>query len=262
MSDTEPVLRIEPLVDHVQLWTLNRPGALNSFNRALLDGLNEALDALDGTDVRCVVLTGAGGRAFSAGADLKERKTMPAEDVPAFVSYIGSTFTRVARAAPPFVAAIGGYALGGGFELALACDLRAVDSTSKVGLPETGLAILPGAGGTQRLSRLVGPGRAKELIFTGRRVAAEEALAAGLAELDGRESSALDAARACAESIAAKGPVAVAAAKAAIDGGLDLALDAGLAHERSCYDRTIPTQDRLEALAAFAEKRKPAFEGR
>ncbi len=262
MSDSDPVLRIDPLADHVQLWTLNRPRALNSFNRALLDGLNAALDTLPGTDVRCVVITGAGGRAFSAGADLKERKTMPPEDVPAFVSYIGSTFHRVSTAAPPFIAAVGGFALGGGFELALACDLRAVDGTSKVGLPETGLAIIPGAGGTQRLSRLVGLGRAKELVFTGRRVEAEQALAWGLAELDGRETSALDAARAAAESIATKGPVAIAAAKEAVDGGFDLPLKAALEHERACYDRTIPTRDRLEALAAFAEKRRPSFEGR
>ena len=263
MSDTpDPVLLVEPLGAHVQLWTLNRPRALNSFNRALLDALNAALDAIEGQDVRCVILTGGGGRAFSAGADLKERKTMPADEVPAFVSYIGSTFHRVATAAPPFIAAVSGFALGGGCELALACDLRAVDDTSKVGLPETGLAIIPGAGGTQRLSRLVGLGRAKELVFTGRRVEAAEALAIGIAELDGRGTSALDAAKACADVISGKGPVAVAAAKQAVAGGWDLPLEDALDHERRCYDKTIPTSDRLEALAAFAEKRKPRFQGR
>lgn len=263
MSDApELVLQIAPLGAHTQLWTLNRPRALNSFNRALLDALNVALDDLEGSAVRCVVVTGGGGRAFSAGADLKERKTMPADEVPAFVSRIGSTFHRVSTSAPPFIAAIGGFALGGGFELALACDLRAVDLTSRVGLPETGLAIIPGAGGTQRLSRLVGVGRAKEIVFTGRRVEAAEALSLGMAELDGRATSALAAATACAELIAAKGPVAIAAAKQAVNGGFDLPLEAAMSYERGCYDRTIPTQDRLEALAAFAEKRPPQFLGR
>jgi enoyl-CoA hydratase/carnithine racemase len=263
MSDTEEsVLTIEAAGDHIQVWTLNRPRALNSFNRALLDAVNAALDGLLGSDVRCVVLAGAGGKAFSAGADLKERKTMPAEEVPGFVSLIGSTFHRISTAAPPFIAAVSGYALGGGCEIALACDLRAVDSGAVLALPETGLAIIPGAGGTQRLSRLVGLGRAKELVFTGRRVRAEEALAIGMAEIDGRESTSLDAALACAHTIASKGPVAIAAAKVAVERGFDLPLAEGLVHERACYDLTIPTRDRLEALSAFAEKRPPSFEGR
>jgi enoyl-CoA hydratase/carnithine racemase len=247
---------------HIEVWTLDRPDSLNAFNKPLLLALNTQLDRLgDDRSVRCVVLCGAGGRAFSAGADLKERKAMAAADVPAFVDLIGRTFQRVAECEVPFVAAIDGYAFGGGLEIALACDIRAVGSGAAMGLTETRLAIVPGAGGTQRLPRLVGVGRAKELILSGRRIDASEALAIGLAELDGREGGAVAAALACAEAIAACGPVAVRAAKAAIDGALGQPLAEGLRHERLCYDRTLDTQDRLEALAAFAQKRAPKFTG-
>jgi len=256
------ILRVEKQ-GHFELWTLNRPDSLNAFNKPLLLALNRELDRLeDGTDVRCVVLAGAGGRAFSAGADLKERKSMPAEDVPVFVDLIGGTFQRIAECAIPFVAAIDGFAFGGGLEIALACDIRAVGSGAKMGLTETRLAIVPGAGGTQRLPRLVGVGRAKELILSGRRIGADEALTIGLAELDGREDGAMAAALGCAQAIAACGPIAVRAAKAAIEGGFGQPIEAGLRHERECYNRTLDSQDRLEALAAFVEKRTPKFEGR
>ena len=259
---TDSVLLIERH-GHVERWTLNRPHALNSFNKALLVALGAELERLaNSTDVRAVVLAGGGGKAFSAGADLKERKTMPPEQVPAFVALIGATFQRVAAAAVPFVAAIDGYAFGGGLEIALACDIRVVGPKAKVGLTETRLAIIPGAGGTQRLPRLVGPGKAKELILTGRRVDAQEAFRIGLAEVLAGDEGALARAHTVADAIAAGGPVAVAAAKAAIDGGLDLTLAEGLVWERACYERTMPTRDRLEALAAFAEKRAPSFEGR
>ena len=257
---TDNVLLVERH-GHVARWTLNRPQAMNSFNTSLLVALNEELDRLErDDDVRAVVITGAGDRAFSAGADLKERKTMPPEEVPRFVRLIGSTFARVAGTRVPTIAAIGGFALGGGLELALACDLRVVGPKAKVGLTETRLAIIPGAGGTQRLTRLVGIGRAKELILTGRRIDADEAVALGLAER--KADDAVDGAHELADAIAAGGPVAIAAAKAAIDGGADMSLERALQWETACYQRTIPTRDRLEALAAFAEKRPPVFEGR
>ncbi|HCP48543.1 MAG TPA: enoyl-CoA hydratase [Deltaproteobacteria bacterium] len=246
----------------IELWTLNRPDALNAFNKALLLAIDAQVDRLDaGAEVRCVVLTGAGDKAFSAGADLKERKSMPASDVPAFVSLIGGTFDRIARCAVPFVAAVQGYAFGGGMEIALACDIRAVGPNAVLGLTETRLAIVPGAGGTQRLPRLVGVGRAKELILTGRRVRADEALNIGLAELDGRQEGALTAALQCAEAMASGGPIAVRAARDAVERALDLPLPDGLVYERECYDRTLDTEDRLEALAAFAEKRPPIYKG-
>lgn len=258
----ESVLLVEEH-GHVERWTLNRPHALNAFNKPLLLAINRELDALvERPQVRAVVFCGAGGRAFSAGADLKERKTMPPEEVPAFVDLIGSTFDRVAKAAVPFIAAVDGFAFGGGMELALACDIRVFGAGAKVGLTETRLAIIPGAGGTQRLPRLVGLGRAKELILSGRRIGASEAERIGLAEFVTEPGGAVAQAHEVAGEIAKCGPVAVRAAKEAIEGGLDRTMADGLAWERSCYDRTLPTQDRLEALAAFAEKRPPRFEGR
>lgn len=252
--------------DHVEIWTLNRPANLNAFNKGLLLAINEQLDRLaglpPGQGPRAIVLTGAGPKAFSAGADLKERKTMPAEDVPAFVSLIGGTFHRVSQAAQPFVAAVNGYAFGGGMEIALACDIRVVSRSAKMGLTETRLAIIPGAGGTQRLPQLVGAGRAKDLILTGRRIGAEEAYRIGLAEYLADPGETLAMALSVAQEIGKCGPLAVQAAKAAIDGGLGLPMDRALEHERACYDRTLDSTDRVEALVAFAEKRPPVFEGR
>lgn len=253
---------------HVEVWTLNRPDALNAFNKGLLLALNAQCERLEAlahdppNSPRAVVLTGAGPRAFSAGADLKERKAMPAEEVPAFVSLIGGTFDRLSRQHIPFIAAVNGYAFGGGMEVALACDIRVVDRHAKMGLTETRLAIVPGAGGTQRLPRLVGVGRAKDLILTGRRIDATEAHRIGLAEHLADPGEALARALELAAEVASCGPVAVQAAKAAIDGGMAMDLAEGLKHERACYDRTLDTGDRREALIAFADKRPPNFQGR
>ncbi|MEE2830026.1 MAG: enoyl-CoA hydratase-related protein [Myxococcota bacterium] len=255
--------------DHVETWTLNRPEALNAFNRGLLEALNRELDRLEGAAPdslpRCIVLTGAGERSFSAGADLKERKTMAPGDVPGFVTLIGGTMTRIAQCAVPVIAAVHGFAFGGGMEAALACDLRVVGPGARLGLTETRLGIIPGAGGTQRLTRLLGTGGAKSLILTGRRIDAAEAFRMGLAEfetsVEGRQGT-LDRALEVATEVASCGPVAIRAAKDAIDAGLDMPLADALLHERACYDRTLGTEDRLEALAAFAEKRPPVFRGR
>lgn len=255
--------------DHIEIWTLNREAALNSFNKGLLLAINDELARLESTAgeslPRAVVLCGAGERSFSAGADLKERKTMPAAEVPVFVSLIGSTMTRIADCPVPVIAAIHGFAFGGGMEAALACDLRVVGPAAKMGLTETRLGIVPGAGGTQRLPRLVGTGRAKSLILTGRRIDADEAYRLSIAEFrttdPGREAT-LSRALEVAAEVALCGPVGVRAAKSAIDGGFDMPMDDALLHERVCYDRTLGTEDRLEALAAFAEKRPPIFKGR
>lgn len=249
-------------VGWVETWTMARPEAMNAFSRALLQAISAELDRIDGPDrPRAVVLAG-GSKAFSAGADLKERKSMTPEEVAAFLDHIGRTFERIATHPVPFVAAIDGVAFGGGLEIALACDIRVVGPVAVLGLTETRLAIIPGAGGTQRLPRLVGVGRAKELILTGRRVEAEEAVRIGLAEILAGDGGAVPRARQVAESIAEGGPVALAAAKAAIDGGQHLEGSEALRWERRCYERTLGTRDRVEALAAFAEKRKPVFEGR
>ena len=209
-----------------------------------------------------MVITGAGDRALSAGADLKERKTMPPEEVPAFVDLIGGTFDRIARQAIPFVAAVHGFAFGGGMEIALACDVRVGGPKTLMGLTETRLAIIPGAGGTQRLPRLIGVGRAKDLILSGRRIDGEEGHRIGVLEHFAADGDVVGKALEVATAFATAGPVAVRAAKEAIDGGFDLPMADALAHERVCYDRTLTTSDRVEALAAFAEKRPPEFQGR
>ncbi len=241
---------------------LNRPEVLNALSFDLLGELRAAIDALAADRaVRAVVLAGAGEKAFCAGADLKARGSFPPEKVRAYVDRFRSTFTAVAELPAPTVAAIQGFCLGGGLELAIACDLRIADPRAVLGLPETSIAILPGAGGTQRLPRLIGKAFAKELILTARRIPAAEAHRMGLVNEIAPEGRALERAREVASEIAANGPVGVRAAKQAIDLGTEMPLAAGLVLEGRCYEETIPTKDRLEALAAFREKRKPVFRG-
>src|SRR5262245_5107709 len=243
--------------------TIQRPEVMNCLSFATLRRFRTLLDELrEDLALRCLLITGAGEKAFSAGADLKERKTMPLERVPHFVRNIRGLMDDVAAMPQPTVAVINGFCFGGGTELALACDLRVAAEHAELGLTETSLAIIPGAGGTQRLPRLIGRSRAKDLILTARKLAAAEAERIGLvnrvAGAAGLRASALELARA----IAANGPVAVRAAKDAIDRGTELPQSAGLEHEASCYERVLATQDRLEALAAFAEKRRPRYVGR
>jgi enoyl-CoA hydratase/carnithine racemase len=258
----EPGL-VEMRREDALVWlTLRRPEVMNCLSfptllrfRTLLAELREDLS------VRCVLVTGEGERAFCAGADLKERRTMPDERVPRFVWNIRRLMDDVEDLPQPTIAVIGGFAFGGGTELALACDLRIAAPHAELGLTETSLAIIPGAGGTQRLPRLVGKARAKELILTARRVGAAEAERIGLVNRVAAEGRLDQEARELARAIAANGPVAVRAAKAAIDGGLDLPLREGLEHEARCYERVLGTHDRREALAAFAEKRRPVYRG-
>lgn len=247
---------------HVVTVMLNRPEAANSFSRAMLDAFASAVDALAGDgEARAVVVTAAGEKVFSAGADLKERAGMSPDEVRAVVTQIRETIGAVAALPMPTVAAISGAALGGGTELALACDIRLASSAATMGLTETSLAIIPGGGGTQRLARLVGPGRAKELIFTARRIDAAEAFAIGLVQEIVEPDHLRARAAELASAIAANGPVAVRAAKEAIDRGLDLPLDDALRLETELYGSTIDTKDRLEGLAAFREKRAPEYRG-
>ncbi|MBI9086542.1 MAG: enoyl-CoA hydratase/isomerase family protein [Desulfobacterales bacterium] len=249
--------------DGVVTLTLNRPAVMNSFNFALLYALRDAVEALRFTrDVRVVIVTGAGERAFCAGADLKERATLPPEKVKEFIFTIRTLFSTIENLNKPVIAAVNGIALGGGTELALASDIRIASSAATMGLTETRLAIIPGAGGTQRLPRLVGRGKAKELIFTGRRVSAQEALELGLVNQVAEPGRLLDACREMAAMICETGPVAIEQAKYAINHGVETDLATGLAIESNAYWVTIPTEDRLEGLAAFREKRKPVYKGR
>jgi enoyl-CoA hydratase/carnithine racemase len=245
------------------LWlTLNRPQVMNSFNFDLLRALKAQIDGIRfRPEIRVVIITGAGEKAFCAGADLKERATLPPLQVKEFIFTIRDLFSSIENLNKPVIAAVNGVALGGGTELALACDIRIASATASMGLTETRLAIIPGAGGTQRLPRLIGRGKAKELIFTGRRVPAEEALAIGLVNQVCEPDQLRKTCDAMAAEICETGPIAIEQAKYAINHGLETDLHTGLAIESNAYWVTIPTQDRLEGLAAFREKRKPVYRG-
>ncbi len=258
----EKVLLVEE-ENGVATLTLNRPEVMNSFNFELLYSLKEQIDRLRfRPDVRVVIITGSGKKAFCAGADLKERVTYSEPQVKEFIYTIRNLFTSIEGLNKPVIAAVNGIALGGGTELALACDIRIASMNSTMGLTETRLAIIPGAGGTQRLPRLIGRGKAKELIFTGRRVDAKEAQEIGLVNQTCKPEALLDQCLKMAAMICEAGPIAVEQAKYAINYGIETDLHSGLGIESSAYWVTIPTEDRLEGLAAFQEKRKPVYKGK
>jgi len=262
MSMNEQVLLVEEK-DGVAVLTLNRPQLMNSFNFPLLNALKEHVDALRfKTDIRVVIITGSGQKAFCAGADLKERATLDEQRVKEFIFTIRDLFTSIEYLNKPVIAAVNGVALGGGTELALACDIRIAASNASLGLTETRLAIIPGAGGTQRLPRLVGRGKAKELIFTGRRINAQEALQIGLVNQVYEKDLLMAECLKMAAMICETGPIAIEQAKYAINYGLETDLHTGLGIESNAYWTVIPTEDRLEGLAAFKEKRKPVYKGK
>jgi len=242
--------------------TLNRPGSMNSLNLRTVEALAAAVAAVRfDRAVRIVVVTGAGEKAFCSGADLKERSTLSPDQVRRFIATIRDTFTAIEALPQPVIAAVNGVALGGGTELLLACDLRVASERATLGLTEVKLAIIPGAGGTQRLPRLVGKGRAMELILTGRSIGAAEALAIGLVNRVVPPADLLKAARELADQMLSAGPVALRQAKLAINRGCETDLATGLALETAAYEAVIPTKDREEGLAAFAAKRKPVYTG-
>jgi len=260
--DEKKVLMTEER-DGIAILTLNRPEVMNSFNFELLHALKEEIDTLKfKPGIRVVIITGAGQQAFCAGADLKERTTMSELQVKSFIFTIRNLFTSIEYLNKPVIAAINGVALGGGTELSLACDIRIASLNASMGLTETRLAIIPGAGGTQRLPRLIGRGKAKELIFTGRRVSAGEALQIGLVNEICEPESLLEECLKMAAMICETGPIAIEQAKYAINYGLETDLHTGLGIESNAYWVTIPTEDRLEGLAAFKEKRKPVYKGK
>lgn len=243
--------------------TLNRPNAMNAFNYAMLDELEKITQAIRiNPDIQLVVFTGAGDRAFSVGADLKERKTLTEAQVKRNLYKIGEVFTTIDTLPQPTIAMINGYAFGGGMELSLACDFRIAANSAIMGLTETGLAIIPGAGGTQRLPRLIGETKALELILTARRLKATEALDYGLLTKTAASKELKQVTLAFAETILQNGPIALQEAKFAVKQGMNVDLQTGLMIERKAYEITIPTEDRIEALTAFTEKRQPIFKGK
>jgi len=249
--------------NNICILTLNRPQVMNAFNFDLLIALKKEIDEIRfRRDIRVVIITGAGEKAFCAGADLKERATMPEDKVKEFIYTIRNLFTDIENLNKPVIAGVNGVALGGGTELALACDIRIASENATLGLTETRLAIIPGAGGTQRLPRIVGRAKAKELIFTGRRINAKEALDIGLVNKVCSFDKLLEECENMASEICETGPIAIEQAKYAINKGMEVDINTGLAIESNAYWITIPTEDRLEGLRAFKEKRKPIYKGK
>jgi enoyl-CoA hydratase/carnithine racemase len=242
--------------------TINRPDRMNALDRETLASGAKLIENLHfDKDVRVVILTGAGDRAFCAGADLKEREGMTMSDVRKYIRTIRDTFTNIENLPMPVICAINGVALGGGLELALACDIRIASENAKLGLTEVTLGIIPGGGGTQRLPRLIGRGKAKEMLFLGQRLTAQEAFDFGLINRVTTQDKLLDVAIEIAEKIVNNSPIALQQAKIAVNHGMEVELNKGLEIESEAYEVCIPTKDRLEALAAFKEKRKPVFKG-
>jgi methylglutaconyl-CoA hydratase len=243
--------------------TLNRADAMNALSRGLVAELGTLLRKLRGdSSVRAVVITGAGERAFCAGADLKERRAMTLDDTRAFLAELNGVFNEIAAFPAPVIAAINGAAFGGGFELALACDLRIAAEGAELGLVEVRLGIIPGAGGTQRLPRIAGVSAAKELILTGRRISAARALELGVVSQVVERGALVQAVERLAAEIAECAPLAVSEAKHAIDGGQSLRMGDALALEQACYEVVLASEDRSEGLTAFLEKRRPLFKGK
>jgi enoyl-CoA hydratase len=235
---------------------------LNLVTVALTKSLDRALDSIESDpDVRCVVLTGAGDRAFCAGSDVKEFESLQGRVGEGKLLLEKAVYRRMARLPVPTIAAIQADALGGGLELALCCDLRVADERAKLGLPEVRLGVMPGSGGTQRLPRIVGIAKAKELILMGEIISASEALEIGLVNRVAESGRAFDEAMTMAETIVERGPLAVREAKQALDLAGDMPLDEGLARELDASERIFASEDMLEGAQAFFEKRSPRFTG-
>ncbi|KAM0737075.1 Enoyl-CoA hydratase domain-containing protein 2, mitochondrial [Formica fusca] len=245
---------------------LNRPVARNSLGKVLMSQLNEALASIkQNNKLRVLIIRSLVPKVFCAGADLRERLKMNTSEVPQFVSSLRDLITDVENLPTPVISAIDGVALGGGLELALATDIRVASSEATMGLVETKLAIIPGAGGTQRLPRIIGAAKAKELIYTARILDGEQACMIGLVNEAVPQNKTGDAAYQTALSIAREilpnGPIGVRLAKVAISKGTEVSLEEGLEIEKQCYSKIVDTKDRLEGLAAFVAKRVPVYQG-
>lgn len=252
--------------DGVALVQLNRPDRMNTLGGSMKDDLDTIFFKIlrNNQTVRCVILTGTGERAFCAGADIKERAANRPHPPEYFINQqkTHDLFRRIETFERPVIAAINGVALGGGLELALCADIRIAAEHARLGLTEVNLGVLPAAGGTQRLPRLIGESRAKELIFTGQMIDAYEAQDIGLVSSVTAAEKLIEEAQALAEIIASKPPLSVTFAKNAINTGMQVGIDAGLEYERYAASMLIDSEDRKEGMQAFLEKRKPEFKGR
>lgn len=244
----------------VAIVTLNRPKALNALNSETLEDLNKALDYLkEESDIYSVILTGAGGKAFVAGADISEMKDLNEEQGKEFGILGNKVFRKLENLNKPVIAAIPGFALGGGCELAMACDIRIASEKAKFGQPEAGLGITPGFGGTQRLPRLVGEGKAKELIYTGTVIKADEALRIGLVNKVVEHDSLLEEAMKMAKLISTNAPIAITLCKDAINRGMQVDIDKAINIEAEDFGKCFNTEDQKEGMTAFLERREKNF---
>lgn len=243
--------------------TINRPQSLNALNGEVYTELYEVFQEIeDDQDLHVVVLTGSGERAFVAGADIPEMQPQSSLEISSLMDSSRKAFDRIYTLSKPVIAAINGFALGGGCELAMCCDLRIASENAKFGQPEINLGIIPGAGGTQRLARLVGMTRAKELIYTGDMVDANTAFMMGLVNKVVPPGSLMTEAKELARKMLSKSSIALSLAKKAINSGADMSLPSGLDLEAQCFARCFATEDQKEGMKAFMEKRKPQFKNR
>jgi enoyl-CoA hydratase/carnithine racemase len=247
---------------HLAILSLNRPEKLNAISKKLLSEFHRDLKSVEtNPDIRCLIITGTGEKSFCVGADLEERRGMSEQEILHFLDNFRDTLDLLESLPCPTLAAINGFAFGGGLEIALACDIRLMKESSQIGLTETKLGIIPGAGGTQRLTRLIGKSKAMSLIFRGKKINSTEALKLGVVEEVYSDLTYWDDVKKFAEEILTSAPIAVRLSKLAIRTGLEKAIEEGLDIEREYYKQTLQTKDRLEALRAFHEKRTPKFIG-
>ena len=236
--------------------TISREKALNALNSQVLDELNETLDAVNLEEVRCLILTGAGAKSFVAGADIGEMSTLTKAEGEAFGKKGNDVFRKLETFPIPVIAAVNGFALGGGCEISMSCDIRICSDNAVFGQPEVGLGITPGFGGTQRLARLVGPGMAKQMIYTARNIKADEALRIGRVNAVYTQDELMAAAEKMAAGIAKNAPIAVRNCKKAINDGLDADMDEAIVIEEKLFGDCFESYDQKEGMAAFLEKRK------
>ncbi len=241
--------------DKIAVLTISREKALNALNSQVLDELNAAIDAIDLNTVRALVITGAGEKSFVAGADIGEMSTLTKAEGEAFGKKGNDVFRKIETLPIPVIAAVGGFALGGGCELAMSCDIRIAAETAVFGQPEVGLGITPGFGGTQRLARLVGPGMAKQMIYTARNIKADEALRIGLVNALYPQEELLAAAEKLASTIAANAPIAVRACKKAINDGLEANMDDALVIEEKLFGSCFESEDQKAGMGNFLKKK-------